>query len=1249
MEWSDNDMALRRLLILGVFCLPMFSQSAGIVNTTVSPSAPAFTATAGITNFDMTLTQNVTATFSSAAPGIVSFKLCQDGTGARTFAWPSNFFGFGSVDPAANKCSRFLGKYDGTNVQALSSCLTDGSGLGGVCNVAMWGTGSQPVAASALGTSGNCAIWTSAGLGDAGSPCGSGAGANALGYYLVNRSTNAPANAINLGALTNGLMKLTISAGVATPSTAAAGTDYQAPIPTGDLNLSTNVLASIGGHAVTLGGAFTTTGAFNATFAIPSTGSWTFPAPGTLVNTSITNLSNLTTVAGGTFGTAAFVATGTSGGVLGLLNGNLTFSGANAYGMPVSITLTNALGLPVGGLAAIAADRIVGNFTASSAIPSTQAIPACVADGAHALTYPSHTLTCTPLTGGSSGFLSQLLDFSTSISGGTLTVNTGASSSVAVPDSFGQTNYSQTAPSTITGTGTGTVYGYVTSSSGQFSIGYDGVSVTSISCTGGCVAVPSITGFPVGSLTHAKFTCTLTSGTWTSCVNFAGTSHSDPVSAGYGMVQVVTAAGTVLSIDTSVVAATFVGTGPPGSGQPGFTTSLPGNTFVDTANHHYYVCNAPLGTAAPACTSVATAQWEQVDGGSGGPATASAINAALNCPESSSSTTAKVCVTPTTFTPSAGQYIIYTSTTSTGSAVTLAVNGASAAPIKKGLGGVAVTTGDIPANQATLMMWDGTNWEALATFGIPCMTPATANQVVVASATGCVNGLITFTGGGYAQFGEPISLGPDTSSLPVAFQSTAGAAGVTIDLGVAADSSNPTKYVTPASGQAFDGISLSTSANGVAMFVAAVPGTVQTGIADTGGVTAGNLLGPGTGVLGNAKDLGTANQLSVACSQQIIGRAKGTTTVGLSFKFAYWGPGIYGGSCAGGSTAWGGIGNPTGNLGLTMGANTSTFTHNAATGSGVNLWTWTDTASNTGTGFMHYVNLASGSAMKPAFFGINGLGFGVINNGSAFVNLNATALPTAQSGTVLQVANANGANTRIESDCYAASCFFSSVRLDGTAASPTTLQSGDQIGGYNGFGHNGTSIVGPVGSFRIFANQNWSVGANGSYVDVTTTPNGSATAAEVIRFENDGGMTTPSVTGGDKGAGTLNAAALYVQGAVVTPNGSRPWWCTSPGLGDGLNAITAATYLQANCYNMTGQTVTLTSIKCFTDNSGSSTCNATNGAGTGLLTGAITATSSFAAGTQSGTTTIASGDFVKITFVADGTTKQFSMAFGGTY
>lgn len=128
-------------------------------------------------------------------------------------------------------------------------------------------------------------------------------------------------------------------------------------------------------------------------------------------------------------------------------------------------------------------------------------------------------------------------------------------------------------------------------------------------------------------------------------------------------------------------------------------------------------------------------------------------------------------------------------------------------------------------------------------------------------------------------------------------------------------------------------------------------------------------------------------------------------------------------------------------------------------------------------------------------------------------------------------------------------------------------------------------------------------------------------------------------------------AGMYPSGILANGNSTG---CTNlvfncqPGLGDGLNAIPAGTYLTTTCRNETGATVNLTTIRCVAD-AGSSTCNATNGAGTGLLTGAVTGTSTYANGTQSATTTIVAGDYVKVIYVADGTTKQIGIDISGTY
>ena len=129
--------------------------------------------------------------------------------------------------------------------------------------------------------------------------------------------------------------------------------------------------------------------------------------------------------------------------------------------------------------------------------------------------------------------------------------------------------------------------------------------------------------------------------------------------------------------------------------------------------------------------------------------------------------------------------------------------------------------------------------------------------------------------------------------------------------------------------------------------------------------------------------------------------------------------------------------------------------------------------------------------------------------------------------------------------------------------------------------------------------------------------------------------------------GTVAGTPTVVMAAQVGV-GIRQWSC-QPGIGDGLNAITAGTYLQSTCKNTTGSTVTLTGLQCFTDNAGTSTMNAAGNTLGALLTGAVTCSSSFAAGTQSANVALTNGDYIKFTFVADGTSKQSTWIVTGTY
>lgn len=101
--------------------------------------------------------------------------------------------------------------------------------------------------------------------------------------------------------------------------------------------------------------------------------------------------------------------------------------------------------------------------------------------------------------------------------------------------------------------------------------------------------------------------------------------------------------------------------------------------------------------------------------------------------------------------------------------------------------------------------------------------------------------------------------------------------------------------------------------------------------------------------------------------------------------------------CSGAASgAWSALTNPTGNLGLTMGADTSTFTYSAATGSS-DLYALTDTASNTGTGIMLHVHTQSGSTEIPFQSDSNGVGWKVGTDGS-LASVGATLAATMDWG-----------------------------------------------------------------------------------------------------------------------------------------------------------------------------------------------------------------------------------------------------------
>jgi hypothetical protein len=138
MERGSDDMELRRVLLIGAaFASLCFGQSAGIVYLPATYTAtPAFTTTAGVTNFSMTLGGNVTSsTFSSAATGTGSFRICQPSTGGTytyTFAWMSNATGFPTVATGMGVCTTTTYAYDNGSVTLWATNVTGPTGPTGL-------------------------------------------------------------------------------------------------------------------------------------------------------------------------------------------------------------------------------------------------------------------------------------------------------------------------------------------------------------------------------------------------------------------------------------------------------------------------------------------------------------------------------------------------------------------------------------------------------------------------------------------------------------------------------------------------------------------------------------------------------------------------------------------------------------------------------------------------------------------------------------------------------------------------------------------------------------------------------------------------------------------------------------------------------------------------------------------------------------------------------------------------------------
>jgi len=178
----------------------------------------------------------------------------------------------------------------------------------------------------------------------------------------------------------------------------------------------------------------------------------------------------------------------------------------------------------------------------------------------------------------------------------------------------------------------------------------------------------------------------------------------------------------------------------------------------------------------------------------------------------------------------------------------------------------------------------------------------------------------------------------------------------------------------------------------------------------------------------------------------------------------------------GGSPLWSSLQNPTGNLALTMGSDTTTLTYGSTTGS-ADLFKLTDSPSNTGTGILLHITTASGSTEIPFQADANGVGCKIASTGltcfgaSHIVTVGANSgglpSPVASSGSLSVDSSGKlyssyagaafaGLCNATNGDCNTPTTLLATGIVDGEAPVTVTTGSSASLGGtyYSGYTYN---------------------------------------------------------------------------------------------------------------------------------------------------------------------------------------------------
>lgn len=132
-------------------------------------------------------------------------------------------------------------------------------------------------------------------------------------------------------------------------------------------------------------------------------------------------------------------------------------------------------------------------------------------------------------------------------------------------------------------------------------------------------------------------------------------------------------------------------------------------------------------------------------------------------------------------------------------------------------------------------------------------------------------------------------------------------------------------------------------------------------------------------------------------------------------------------------------------------------------------------------------------------------------SGDSALTINLAAEVPQLSNAVLHVSGANNKSTLMSIDSYgnAVASTYTIRRARGTTAAPSAILSGDPIGAFNGRGYGSTGYytagnLSTTSGMAIFAAETHTDSAQGTYLSLRTTANGSVLATEAVRIDGKG-------------------------------------------------------------------------------------------------------------------------------------------------